>query len=93
MQIHKMLIRTRFQFLFIAIFFFAACDKRDQPVARLTTVKVLNDYPSGSGLAYLDGYIYMIGDDATDVLKMDSQLNIIDRTGLFISSQKRIPKM
>lgn len=92
MQIQRMLMKARQLFFISVIFFLLACGKRAKQDARLIEIKVLNDYPSGSGLAYLDGYIYMIGDDATDVLKMDSLFNIVDRTGLFISSQKRIPK-
>jgi len=92
MQIQKMLMLARHLFIFIGILFLLACGKGDKTNARLITVKALNDYPSGSGVAYLDGYIYVIGDDATDLLKLDSQFNIIERSGLFISSQERIPK-
>lgn len=87
-----MFTNTRRLLFFPVIFFLLACGKHDKKDAQLLDVKVLNDYPSGSGLAYLDGYTYVIGDDATDILKLDSQFNVVDRTGLFISSQKRIPK-
>lgn len=89
MRIQGIFMKAGYLFFFPIILFSVACSKPD---AKLIEVKVLNDYPSGSGLAYLDGYIYLIGDDATDILKMDSQFNVVDRTGLFISSQKRIPK-
>lgn len=89
MRIQGIFMKAGYLFFFPIILFSVACSKPD---AKLIELKVLNDYPSGSGLAYLDGYIYLIGDDATDILKMDSQFNVVDRTGLFISSQKRIPK-
>ena len=90
MRIQKMLIKKLNLFFYLfAIFFLFSCNNPD---AKLIEVKVLSDYPSGSGLAYLDNHMYIIGDDATDILKTDSQFNVEDRTGLFISSQKRIPK-
>ncbi|HKO82077.1 MAG TPA: hypothetical protein VJU78_16835 [Chitinophagaceae bacterium] len=92
MQNQRIFIQTSRLFLLPVIFFMLACGNRDKQDTQLIAVKVLNDYPSGSGLVYLDGYIYMIGDDATEILKLDSQFNVVDRTGLFISSQKRIPK-
>ncbi|HKZ66230.1 MAG TPA: hypothetical protein VJ111_07740 [Chitinophagaceae bacterium] len=83
-----MLIKGNLFFYFLVILLFS-CNKKD---AKLIEVKVLSYYPSGSGLAYLDNHVYVIGDDATDILKTDSLFNLTDRTGLFISSQKRIPK-
>ncbi len=52
----------------------------------------LNGYPSGSGLAFLNNRIYLIGDDATGLVITDTAFNIIDSIKLFESQQKRIPK-
>lgn len=91
MPIQKMLIKAgNLFFYFLVILFLFSCNNKQE--AKLLEVKVLSDYPSGSGLAYLDDHIYLIGDDATDILKTDSQFHVADRTGLFISSQQRIPK-
>ncbi|MGZ8559196.1 MAG: DUF6929 family protein [Chitinophagaceae bacterium] len=76
-------------FYFPVIFFLLSCDKQG---AKLIEVKTLNNYPSGSGLAYLNGHIYIAGDDATYILKTDRQFNTWDSISLFNSSQKRIPK-
>ncbi|MEO7292222.1 MAG: hypothetical protein ABIW34_03915 [Ginsengibacter sp.] len=54
--------------------------------------KILNDYPSGSGLSYLNNRIYLIGDDATGLLITDTAFNVVDSIHLFESQQKRIPK-
>ncbi len=54
--------------------------------------KILNDYPSGSGLAYFNNRIYIIGDDATGLLITDTAFNVVDSIHLFESQQKRIPK-
>ena len=90
MQIQRMFIKARHLFsYFTVILFLLSCNKQGP---KLIEVKVLNDYPSGSGLAYLEDHIYIIGDDATAILKTDSQFKVVDRTGLFISSQQRIPK-
>ena len=76
-------------FFFFAIFSIMACDKQTN---KLIAVKALNDYPSGSGLAFLDDRLYIIGDDASDILVMDTQFQVIDRINLFTPGQKRIPK-
>jgi hypothetical protein len=89
MQIQRMFIKPRHLFsYFTVILFLLSCNKQGPKL--IETKKI--DYPSGSGLAYLDDHIYIIGDDATAILKTDSQFKVVDRTGLFISSQQRIPK-
>ena len=52
----------------------------------------LNDYPSGSGMAYFNNRIYLIGDDAAYLLIVDTTLNGIDSINLIESQQRRIPK-
>ncbi len=74
---------------YFIIVFLSSCNK---PGARLIEVTSLNDYPSGSGLAYLDKHLYIIGDDAAGILKTDSLFTTMDSTALFVSNQKRIPK-
>jgi hypothetical protein len=52
----------------------------------------LNDYPSGSGIAYHDNRIYLMGDDASYMLIMDTAFHPVDSIPFFISTEKRIPK-
>jgi len=58
----------------------------------LKEVKTLNDYPSASGIEYLNSKFYIIGDDAKDLLILDSSLTAIDSIPLYSSEEKRIPK-
>lgn len=89
MQILRMFIKARRFFSYFAIILFLlSCNKQGPKLIEIKTL----DYPSGSGLAYFDDHIYVIGDDATAILKADSQFKVVDRTGPFISSQERIPK-
>ena len=55
-------------------------------------VKKLNAYPSASSIEYFDGKLYLTGDDATDILVLDTNLNIIDSVPLISYPGKRIPK-
>ncbi|HZI55015.1 MAG TPA: hypothetical protein VFD56_14970 [Chitinophagaceae bacterium] len=49
-------------------------------------------YPSGSGLAYFNGRIYIMGDDAPFILVTDSLLDEIDSIRIFETSEHRIAK-
>ena len=90
MQIQRISTKAIYLFFYLPfILFLLSCNKQS---AKLIEVKTLNSYPSGSGLACVDGNIYLAGDDATHVLKTDSQFNAVDSINLFISLQKRIPK-
>jgi len=57
----------------------------------LDLVKKLN-YPSASAVEYYNGKIYVMGDDATNLLILDTTLNIVDSISLIDYSGKRIPK-
>lgn len=54
--------------------------------------RILNNYPSGSGLAYLNNKIYLIGDDAVNLAILDTAFTITDSIKLVDSVQQRIPK-
>ena len=55
-------------------------------------IKKLDNYPSASSIEYIDEKLYLMGDDATDLLVLDTNLNIIDSIPLISYSEKRIPK-
>lgn len=57
----------------------------------LKEVKQL-DYPSASGTEYVQGKIFIVGDDAASLLVMDSSLAITDSISLYQSAEKRMPK-
>jgi hypothetical protein len=55
-------------------------------------IKKLDNYPSASSIEYNDGKLYLMGDDATYLLVLDTNLNIIDSIPLISYPGKRIPK-
>ena len=58
----------------------------------LQEVKKLDHYPSASGIEYFNNQFYVIGDDANDLLILDSNLNPTDSINLYPFMEKRIPK-
>jgi hypothetical protein len=72
------------------LLFLFSCTKKekDKPVV----MKILPDYPSASAVEYLDGKLYVMGDDATKLLVLDTNFNAIDSILLFNYPNKRIPK-
>ena len=58
----------------------------------LQEVKKLDHYPSASGIEYFNNQFYVIGDDANDLLILDSNLNPTDSINLYLFMEKRIPK-
>lgn len=76
--------------LFLTLF--VSCNSKNKPRAVLTTIKELDSYPSASGIEFLNDKIYVIGDDANNLLVLDTNLNIIDSIVLYHYSEKRIPK-
>lgn len=55
-------------------------------------IKKLDNYPSASSIEYYDGKLYLMGDDATKLLVLDTNLNIVDSISLLSYSANRIPK-
>ncbi|HET6769408.1 MAG TPA: hypothetical protein VFH08_18505 [Chitinophagaceae bacterium] len=50
------------------------------------------EYPSASSIEYIDGKLYLMGDDATNLLVLDTNFNIIDSIPIIVSSTQRLPK-
>ena len=75
---------------FIIIVLFIICCNRKQNLP-LIQIKKLN-YPSASAVEYHDGKLYVMGDDAPNMIVLDTNFNIIDSATIIIHSGKRIPK-
>jgi hypothetical protein len=79
-------------YLFLIIFpllIIAGCkNEKKIPVE----VKELPGYPSASGVEYFRDKFYIIGDDANNLIILDTALNITDSIQLFSFPDKRIPK-
>lgn len=58
----------------------------------LTDFKVLSSFPSGSGIEYHDEKVFLVGDDAKEVLVMSKSWKELERIPLFESADERIPK-
>ncbi len=59
---------------------------------KLQGFKELADFPSGSGIEYYNERLYVVGDDAKDILVLDSKWNKETSIPLFDSAELRIPK-
>jgi hypothetical protein len=75
-------------FFLVSAISITACNKK----VILQEVKPLPHYPSASGIEYLDGNYYIIGDDASNMIILDSNLNITDSVALYSIPGKRISK-
>ena len=58
----------------------------------LLDYKELKSYPSGSGIEFHDDKIYLVGDDAKDILVMSRKWKDEQLINIFDSPQERIPK-
>lgn len=77
-----------FTFLVYSCFiFFLSCNSNRAAVE----IKQLS-YPSGSGIEFYNDHFYLIGDDATSLLQLDNNFNVMDSIQLYDSIQGRIPK-
>ena len=59
---------------------------------KLLDFKENTDFPSGSGIEYYDGQVYLAGDDAADILIMDKKWGELGRIKIFQNFDDRIPK-
>ncbi len=67
-------------------------EKQLKPHIELIKSLLLSDFPSGSSINYHDGKFYLIGDDSTNILLLDTDYQKIDSVQLFDYPEKRIPK-
>lgn len=58
----------------------------------LQEFKRFPDYPSASSVEYVNGRFYIMGDDASCLLVLDSNLNEVDTIRFFNSNERRMPK-
>jgi hypothetical protein len=62
------------------------------PTFQLLKLLLLMDFPSGSSINYYNEKLYLVGDDASHILILDSNYEKVDSIKLFDHSEKRIPK-
>lgn len=59
---------------------------------KLQEFKELDDFPSGSGIEFFNERLYVVGDDAKDILVLDKKWRKETSIPLFDSAELRIPK-
>ena len=59
---------------------------------KLLDFKKITDFPSGSGMEYFDGQVYLAGDDAADILVLDKKWRELQRIKIYDNIEPRIPK-
>ncbi len=59
---------------------------------RLKEAKCIGSFPSGSGIEFIRDRIYVVGDDARDVLVLNKKLETLQRIALLPGKGKRIAK-
>ena len=75
-------------FVFISLLILSCNTKQNLETIE---IKKLN-YPSASSVEYYDGKLYLMGDDATKLLVLDTNLNIVDSSPIISYAGNRIPK-
>ena len=74
--------------LFTLLLVITSCGKK----VKIEHTTTLSHYSSGSAIEYLNGNLYLVGDDMAYVLVMDSAFNAIDTIPVIDSTQSPIPK-
>ena len=74
----------------IFIFIIIVSCRRTNNMSDLQIKKL--DYPSASSIEYYDGKLYLMGDDATKLLVLDTNLNSVDSIPIISYPENRIPK-
>lgn len=76
-------------YFILVLFFIFSCGQK----GNLSSIEIKNlDYPSASSIEYIDGKLYLMGDDATNLLVLDTNFNIIDSIPIISNSTTRLPK-
>jgi hypothetical protein len=72
----------------LLIVFLFSCKEKEKPAVVMKTLS----YPSASAVEYVNGKLYIMGDDATQMLVLDTNFSVIDSIQLFDYPSNRIPK-
>ena len=75
-------------FAFILFLFYSCSSKETSSDVQIKKL----DYPSASSIEYFDKKLYVMGDDATNLLVLDANLNLFDSIPFLNYPGKRIPK-
>jgi len=76
-----------FAYFIAVISFCISCGKKTE----IQMIK-LDHYPSASTIEYFDSKFFVMGDDATNLLILDSDLIVKDSIKLYTNTERRVPK-
>lgn len=76
--------------IFLLMLLLINCGRKNN--ISILQIKKIDNYPSASSIEYIDGKLYLMGDDATNFLVLDTNLNIIDSIPIISIPARRIPK-
>ncbi len=85
---YKLSFSITVNFILLFLILFSSCKEH----AVLKDVKKLPDYLSASGIEYFNKQLFVMGDDANNLLILDSNLVATDSIPLYSYTEKRIPK-
>lgn len=77
-----------YYYFFIPLLIYSCDQTKMEPHVEIKKL----DYPSASAIEYYDGKLYIMGDDAPNLIVLDTNLTIIDSVPLILYSGKRVPK-
>jgi hypothetical protein len=66
------------------------CNQKKQ--TNTVTIKKLENYPSASAIEYYNGHLYIMGDDAPDMMVLDTNFAFVRTVPVVSYSGKRIPR-
>jgi hypothetical protein len=75
----------------LTILIIVSCRETDTAQSSSLQIKKLN-YPSASAAEYYDGKLYILGDDAPNMIVLDTLFNTVDSATIVLHSGTRIPK-
>ena len=86
---------SRLNYLLLSIFLISCNPNQPEHtnmLAEFLYSRELPGYPSGSTISYFNERFYIMGDDASTLLVLNSALKVVENVPLFIGSDKRIAK-
>ena len=86
-----MFIKRTIAFFYLLTVAAIVCSCNNAATA-IKRIKRLQEYSSGSALGYLNEQLYLMGDDAANLLVMGTNFNVIDSIRILDNSEKRIAK-
>lgn len=72
------------------VFIVVSCNQKNEVPSDIQIKKL--DYPSASAVEFYDGKLFVLGDDATNIIVLDTSLNILDSVPFVSYGSQRIPK-